>query len=77
MTGLANFKPQEDRIIPKDSPPEQHMFIHISERRACLLVAALWVMIYVSYIIFLIKICLIMFTIYVILYFFNCVTTDI
>jgi len=77
MTGLANFKPQEDRIILKDSLPEPHMCIHISERRAGLLVADLRVMICVSYILFLLKICLILFTISVILYFFNCVTADI
>jgi len=77
MTGLANCKQQEDRIIPKDSPPEQHMCTHIWERWAGLLVAAFRVMICVSYILFLLKICLILFTISVILYFFNCVTADI
>jgi len=55
MTGLANCKQQEDRIIPKDSPPEQHMCTHIWERWAGLLVAAFRVMICVSYILFLLK----------------------
>jgi hypothetical protein len=50
-TGLAIFKPQEDRIIPKNLSPGPH----ISKRRAGLLGAALRTMGYGSYILSLLR----------------------
>ena len=47
------MKPQEDRIIPKDSPIGPHMCIHISIIRAGLLGADLRVMSYGYFLIFL------------------------